>query len=85
MLVFNFELIFPFIKDSGMKIVAFYDAGNSWNNEYNVGDLRQSAGAGIRWYSPIGPLRLEYGHVINRGDLKDESSGRWEFTIGMPM
>jgi outer membrane protein insertion porin family len=28
MLVFNFELVFPFIKESGMKLVAFYDAGN---------------------------------------------------------
>jgi outer membrane protein insertion porin family len=85
MLIFNCELIFPFIKDSGMKIAAFYDAGNSWNNGYYINDLRQSVGLGVRWYSPIGPLRLEYGHIINRGELKDESSGRWEFTIGMPM
>jgi outer membrane protein insertion porin family len=39
----------------------------------------------LRWYSPIGPLRLEYGRIINRGDLDDNSDGRWEFTIGMPM
>ncbi len=85
MLIFNVELIFPFIKDSGMKIAAFYDAGNSWNDKYDLGDLRQSAGLGLRWYSPIGPLRLEYGRVINRGDLDDHTDGRWEFTIGMPM
>lgn len=85
MAVFNFELVFPFIKDSGMKIVAFYDAGNAWDDKYDLSDLRQSYGAGIRWYSPIGPLRLEYGRIIDRGDLKDTSNGRWEFTIGMPM
>lgn len=85
MVVFNAELIFPFIKDSGMKLVVFYDAGNSWNDKYDLGDLRQSYGAGIRWYSPIGPLRLEYGRILDRGDLKDDSDGRWEFTIGMPM
>ena len=85
MLIFNVELIFPFIKDSGMKIAAFYDAGNSWNDKYDVGDLRQSVGLGLRWYSPIGPLRLEYGRIINRGDLDDDTEGRWEFTIGMPM
>lgn len=85
MVVFNFELVFPFIKDSGMKLVAFYDMGNSWNDEYDLSDLRQSYGAGIRWYSPIGPLRLEYGRIIDRGTLKDDSDGRWEFTIGMPM
>jgi len=40
-------------------------------------------GVGIRWYSPIGPLRLEYGHVLDRKD--GESSGRFEFSIGMMM
>jgi outer membrane protein insertion porin family len=85
MLLFNVELVFPFIKESGMKIVAFYDAGNAWNDRYYLDDLRQSVGLGIRWYSPIGPLRLEYGHIINGKGLNDDSSGRWEFTIGMPI
>jgi outer membrane protein insertion porin family len=85
MMVYNVELIFPFIKDSGMKIAAFYDAGNSWNNGVDFGDLCQSVGLGLRWYSPIGPLRLEYGRIIDRRNLNDDSNGRWEFTIGMPM
>lgn len=85
MAVFSFELIFPFIKDAGMKGVLFYDAGNTWNNAYYIDDLRQSVGCGIRWYSPIGPLRLEYGYVINRRGLNDDTSGRLEFTIGMFM
>jgi outer membrane protein insertion porin family len=85
MLVFNAELVFPFIKESGMKIVAFYDAGNTWKDRYYIDDLYQSVGLGLRWYSPIGPLRLEYGHIIDRRGLKDDSEGRWEFTIGMPM
>ncbi|MDD5523717.1 MAG: outer membrane protein assembly factor BamA [Smithella sp.] len=85
MLVFNAEIVFPFIKDAGMKGVIFYDAGNSWNDEYDIGDLRQSVGLGLRWYSPIGPLRLEYGRIIDRRGLNDDSDGRWEFTIGMPM
>jgi outer membrane protein insertion porin family len=85
MLVFNFELVFPFIKDAGMKGVIFYDAGNTWNNGYYINDLRQSVGCGIRWYSPIGPLRLEYGYVLNRKGLNDDSIGRFEFTIGMSM
>ena len=84
MLLFNVEMVFPFIKESGMKIVAFYDAGNAWNDRYYLDDLRQSVGLGIRWYSPIGPLRLEYGHIIDGKGLNDDSSGRWEFTIGMP-
>ncbi len=46
-------------------------------------DLRQTAGVGIRWYSPIGPLRLEWGYVLDR--KADESASRFEFTIGMFM
>lgn len=42
-------------------------------------------GAGVRWYSPIGPLRLEYGYVVDKTGLLDDSKGRWEFTIGMFM
>lgn len=85
MLIFNVELVFPFIKDAGMKLAAFYDAGNAWNNRLYVDDLRQSVGLGLRWYSPIGPLRLEYGHIIDDRGLNDDSSGRWEFTVGMLM
>ncbi len=83
MLVANLELVFPFITSAGMKGVVFYDTGNTWNGGYRIDDLRQTAGAGIRWYSPIGPLRLEYGYVLDRKE--GESAGRWEFAIGMMM
>ena len=87
MMVFNVELVFPLIKNAGMKGVVFYDAGNAWNysGAYSFDDLRQSVGAGVRWYSPIGPLRLEYGYVVDKTGLLDDSKGRWEFTIGMFM
>jgi outer membrane protein insertion porin family len=85
MMVFNVELVFPLIKNAGMKGVVFYDAGNAWNNKYYFDDLRQSVGAGIRWYSPIGPLRLEYGYPIDNKGLQSNDGGRWEFTIGMFM
>jgi len=85
MLSFSLELVFPLLRDAGMKGVLFYDAGNAWNGNYYLNDLRQTCGAGIRWYSPIGPLRLEYGYVLDRRGLNDDSMGRWEFTIGMFM
>ncbi len=83
MLVFNLEVVFPLIKSAGMKGVVFYDTGNTWEGGYHLNDLRQTAGVGIRWYSPIGPLRLEYGFVLDRKE--NESAGRWEFSIGMMM
>ncbi|PKN10216.1 MAG: outer membrane protein assembly factor BamA, partial [Deltaproteobacteria bacterium HGW-Deltaproteobacteria-7] len=73
MVTFTAEIVFPLIKDAGMKGVIFYDAGNTWDNNYYLDDLRQTCGAGIRWYSPIGPLRLEYGYVLDRRGLNDDS------------
>ena len=85
MLTFTAEIVFPLIKDAGMKGVIFYDMGNTWNGGYYIDDLRKTCGVGIRWYSPIGPLRLEYGYVLDKKGLNDDSMGRWEFTIGMFM
>ncbi len=85
MLSLTAEIVFPLIKDAGMKGVVFYDAGNAWNGGYYLDDMRQTCGAGVRWYSPIGPLRLEYGYVLDRRGLGDDAMGRWEFTIGMFM
>jgi outer membrane protein insertion porin family len=83
MLNFNAEYIFPLIKNAGMKGLVFFDTGNTWESGYHLGDMRRTAGVGIRWYSPIGPLRLEWGYVLDRKE--DESPARWEFTIGMFM
>jgi outer membrane protein insertion porin family len=83
MLNANLEYLFPLLKEAGMKGVLFYDTGNSWLSSYHLDDLRHTAGVGVRWYSPIGPLRLEWGHVLDR--RTGESPSRWEFTIGMFM
>jgi outer membrane protein insertion porin family len=46
-----------------------------------VGDLRYSAGFGIRMLLPIGPIRLEWGY--NLDSQPGEQSGLFpEFTIG---
>lgn len=83
MLNFNVEFIFDLIKNAGMKGVLFYDTGNAWLSGYHMNDMRQTAGLGIRWYSPIGPLRLEWGYVLDRKE--GEPASRVEFTIGMFM
>ncbi len=79
----NVELIFPLLKEANVNGVLFYDTGNVYGEEEDVdfGDLRQTAGYGVRWFSPIGPIRLERGHILDpEGD--EDSSGRWEFSIG---
>jgi outer membrane protein insertion porin family len=78
----NIEYRFPLMPKAGLVGVLFYDTGNSWSegDGYKLDDLRSSVGGGIRWLSPVGPLRLEYGYVLD--PRSDESGSNWEFTIG---
>jgi outer membrane protein insertion porin family len=81
--VANLEYTFPLLKDAGLKGVLFFDAGNSMDTlKDTFSNILMSYGAGIRWFSPIGPLRLEYGFPINPREGIDKSSGRFEFSIG---
>lgn len=82
MMFFNFEFRFPLLKEQGINGVVFFDAGNVFESDenYTFRGIRTGAGAGIRWYSPLGPLRLEYGW--NLDPRENERSGKWEFMIG---
>ncbi len=79
---FNAEFIFPLISKTGLRGVVFYDTGNVFSKDESVdlGNLRESAGFGIRWYSPLGPIRLERGYILDKKEGEDD--GRWEFAIG---
>ncbi len=79
----NVELTFPLLSEAGLKGVMFFDYGNSFNDKSALFDtMLTSYGLGIRWASPIGPLRLEYGIPINPRKDIDSTSGRFEFSIG---
>jgi len=81
-LLFNFEMIFPLAKEIKLKGVMFFDAGNAWDvgEPYRLDDLRTSVGVGLRWISPMGPLRLEWGYNLH--PREGESGSSWEFTVG---
>ena len=67
---YNFELTF------------FYDIGHLSDTGGAVGgnDWRDSAGAGVRYITPIGPIGILYGHKLDR--RSGESSGQFHFSIG---
>lgn len=69
-LIFNNEIIFPIVESLGVKGVIFFDAGNAFSAASGIewgGDrgIRLAAGGGLRWLSPIGPLRIEIGFPLN--------------------
>jgi outer membrane protein insertion porin family len=79
-----FELEYPLIREAGLKAVVFFDAGNCWDSAPGLSDLsiRTDVGFGIRWFSPIGPLRFEWGFPIQRKTT--EQSVSFQFFIGPP-
>lgn len=76
------ELLFPLIPPAGIKGLFFFDAGNTWLEEQRLfaTPLRMGWGFGFRWFSPIGPLRFEWGFPIDR--RPDERKRVFEFSIG---
>ena len=56
----------------------FYDAGNAFD-DFDSLNLAQSAGVGVRYYTPVGPIRLDIARQLGVSD----PSYRFHFTIGM--
>jgi outer membrane protein insertion porin family len=81
-LIFNFEYIFPLIEDIKLNGVLFFDYGGSFDDEHNLSEInmRETAGAGLRWLSPLGPIRLEWGFNLEPRD--EESDDKLEFSLG---
>ena len=81
----NFELEMPIVKQAGISTVVFFDAGNAFGDPWgegsiNIMDLRAAYGFGVRWFSPMGPLRFEWGFPIN--PKPDERKAVFDFSIG---
>ncbi len=84
-LILNSEIIFPIVEQLGLKGVVFVDAGNAWleSDAYNLGDLRYSVGGGLRWLSPLGPIRIELGFPLNR--QRHDKTSLVLFSFGNPL
>jgi outer membrane protein insertion porin family len=76
---FNFEWIFPIYKPANVKGVVFFDTGAGFDDWTSL-RMRTSGGLGLRWLSPMGPIRLEFGWNLN--PKEDERKSLFDFTIG---
>ena len=84
-LVFNAEFITPFPgagNDRTLRLFGFSDFGSAFGENENVslGDLRASAGIGLSWISPMGPLRFSYATPLRK--QTDDKIQRLQFQIG---
>ena len=84
----NTEFYFPVPgsgQDKTFRIFAFADAGNVWNTDskyesVGVNSLRASAGLGLSWISPVGPLKLSWGTPLRK--FRGDRIERFQFQIG---
>ncbi|MFT5459777.1 MAG: outer membrane protein insertion porin family [Myxococcota bacterium] len=81
----NFEIESQIVRQAGISGVVFFDAGNAFGDPWGEGNLsitglRSAYGLGVRWRSPIGPLRFEYGFPIK--PRENERKSVFDFSIG---
>ena len=81
----NAELYLPVPgsgNDKSFRIFGFFDAGNVWaeHEKLTFDSIRASAGIGLSWLSPMGPLRLSYGKPIRKE--RTDRIEKFQFQIG---
>ena len=81
----NTELYLPVPgtgNDRTLRVFAFADAGNVWREDENAtfDSLRASAGLGLSWISPVGPLKLSWGVPVRV--QRNDRIQRFQFQIG---
>jgi outer membrane protein insertion porin family len=94
--VANLELRFPIYWQFAGAV--FLDAGNVWEDYRQVNgsrwvkgltghvyselDVAYGTGLGLRWMTPVGPLRLDYGWKLGRERRAGTAPGEWHFSLG---
>ncbi len=83
--VVNFEFIAPFPgagNDKTLRWFTFVDVGNVYgeNDPFRANELRASAGIGLSWISPLGPLRLAWANPIRKQE--GDELQKLQFQIG---
>ncbi|QPJ61153.1 MAG: outer membrane protein assembly factor BamA [Candidatus Nitronauta litoralis] len=86
-LLFNLELQYPITNE--FRLFGFYDRGNVYGSGFDIsrtaevidiGEMRHSTGAGVRFLSPFGPIGVAYGFKLDQ--RTGESSGEFHFSAG---
>jgi outer membrane protein insertion porin family len=78
----NVECLFPILESLKLNGVFFFDVGNAWNVSDSpfFTEVKAGVGAGVRWVSPMGPIRIEYGWKVN--PERGEKAGEFAFGMG---
>jgi outer membrane protein insertion porin family len=85
LVIFNAELRIP--VRGGLGLVGFLDSGNVFarSSDIDLTQLRGAAGFGVRYRSPVGPIRIDLGFKLDRQDLvagRPESARELHISLG---
>jgi outer membrane protein insertion porin family len=72
-------------NDRTLRIFGYTDAGNVWREGESMRDtpenpIRVSAGIGLSWISPVGPLKMSWGLPLRKA--RTDTIQRFQFQIG---
>ena len=81
-LLFSTELLIPIV--ARFRLALFFDAGNAYGfgTDFDPTNLRYGAGVGVRFFSPLGPMRLDLGYNLDK--QPGEKEYQVHFTVGAP-
>ena len=82
-IVGNAELFYPILKgERSVRISGFFDAGQIYVNGFQpqFENFRYSAGLGLAWNSPIGPLKFSYAIPIS--SIPEDKKQKFQFQVG---
>lgn len=84
LLLVNLEYRFPIAGP--FEGVAFYDTGNVWPDwrQIDLGDVKSGVGLGLRWLSPIGPLRVDAGWKLSPEFFEESEQLVFQLSFGNP-
>jgi len=85
LLTYGAEYFFPLPVtnfDKSFRLGLFVDGGQVWGADQKVqfSDIRYSAGLGLAWVSPIGPLKFSFGQPLNKQE--GDRTQRFQFQLG---
>lgn len=85
-LIANAEFIFPvpFLPESKtVRLSTFIDAGNVFDDEIDIAELRYSVGISAKWLSPFGALSISLALPINDGENDEVQAFQFSFGTGI--
>jgi outer membrane protein insertion porin family len=67
-----------------LRVAGFVDVAQAYGfgTSFDITSLREAAGFGVRWISPFGPIRVDYGFNLDRQEGEDV--GAFHFSVGAP-